>query len=147
VAVSGHDAAGSRTLRAEEVDDWFERAAGGTLFIDRIGDLSASSQGRLLSLLTEQSRDRGETTPPHRARHVRIIAGSNRSLGPDLAVRAFSDALFYRLNVIHINQMHQNEPGEEAMRARDITSEPCTSTGGDSGRMIARLEPENGRSE
>jgi CBS domain-containing protein len=115
---------GNRLTCSGDVDHWFERAAGGTLFIDRVGDLSTSAQGRLLSLLTEQSHDRSATRTPHQDRQVRIITGSDRSLRADLAVGTFSDALFYRLNVIHIDQLHRDEPGEEAMRARDLMSKP-----------------------
>jgi CBS domain-containing protein len=50
-------------------------------------------------------------------------------LGALLAVGAFSDALFYRLNVIHLDMMHQDESGERPMKARDIMSEPAYTCG------------------
>ena len=125
VAVCGRSlAAGDGAVCGADVDHWFERATGGTLFIDQVGDLTPHAQARLLSLLTEQTRQRSEAATLHRDRPVRIIAGSNRSLSADLEVGAFSETLFYRLNVFHIDQMHQDEPGEEAMRARDIMSTP-----------------------
>jgi two-component system response regulator HydG len=94
---------------ADCVDRWFRRAAGGTLFIDRVGDLSLRAQRRLLSLLAGQSvHDDGPTS--HSAEpSVRIITGSDRSLRADLAVGSFSDTLFYRLNVIHIDLLHHDE--------------------------------------
>lgn len=99
-----------RQGRADDVDDWFARAAGGTLFIDRVADLSPQAQDRLVQLLTDQShRARGAAMPGGNDR-VRVIAGSDRPLCADLRVGAFSDVLFYRLNVIHIDQMHQHTP-------------------------------------
>jgi CBS domain-containing protein len=46
-----------------------------------------------------------------------------------LAVGSLSDTVFYRLNLIHIDLMHQDEFGERAMRARDIMSEPAYTCG------------------
>jgi CBS domain-containing protein len=60
----------------------------------------------------------------HAHDRVRVIAGSGRSLRADLAARAFDETLFYRLNVIHLDQMHQHEEGERPMKARDVMSEP-----------------------
>jgi DNA-binding NtrC family response regulator len=103
----------NRAVRGEEVDNWFERASGGTLFIDRIGDLGAQDQRRLLSLLADQSRDQTATTTSRRNRHVRIIVGNDRSLREDLALEAMSETLFYRLNVIHIDLAPLNRAGLE----------------------------------
>jgi CBS domain-containing protein len=111
------------------VDGWFRRAAGGTLFIDRVGDLSACAQERLLSLLAGQSRRHNLATSADDDSGVRIITGSTRSLRADLAAGSFSDTLFYRLNVIHIDLLQQDESGERAMKARDIMSEPAYTCG------------------
>lgn len=110
---------------AEDVDAWFARAAGGTLFIDNVARLSAHAQTRLMSLLTEQSRDAAADEARSEGHCVRVIAGCNRSLLADLAVGAFSDSLFYRLNVIHIDGMHRSTPGEHIMKARDLMSKPA----------------------
>jgi CBS domain-containing protein len=55
---------------------------------------------------------------------VRVITGSHRSLRAALAVGAFDDTLFYRLNVIHIDHMRPDEAGEHGMKARDVMSQP-----------------------
>jgi DNA-binding NtrC family response regulator len=96
-------------VRADDVDEWFAQAAGGTLFIDRVGHLSPQAQDRLVRLLTEQLHRANRATIPDGADWVRVIAGSDRSLRADVGVGAFSDVLFYRLNVIHIVQLHQHE--------------------------------------
>lgn len=97
-------AAMTRAVSAGEVEDWFVRAAGGTLFIDHIGQLPPNAQAVLVLRLTEQASQAGGRTTSRRDRGVRIIAGSDRSLHADLSAGAFSEELFYRLNVIHIDQ-------------------------------------------
>lgn len=114
---------------AECVDRWFTLAAGGTLFIDHIGSLRSRAQNRLLSMLAGQSGCHDRAPSPDADHGVRIITGSNRSLRGDLAVGSFSDTLFYRLNVIHIDVMHQDGPGGHTMKARDIMSEPAYTCG------------------
>jgi hypothetical protein len=96
-------------LCAVDVDEWFARAAS-TVFIDCVGNLGADAQERLLQRLTEQSRLAIGTATSHR---TRVITGSDRSLSADVASGIFSDELFYRLNVIHIDLAHHYvEPGE-----------------------------------
>jgi two-component system response regulator HydG len=100
-ALSGDvDGGGADTLEGQ-----FERAAGGTLFIDRIGELSPSTQRQLSSLLRAQSPPPTHgKTPADPDRRVRVVSGSHRSLQPDVAVGTFSDRLFYQLNVIHLDR-------------------------------------------
>lgn len=112
---------GDCAVSGADVDDWFDRAAGGTLFVDRVGDLSPHAQARLLARLIEQSRSGNGAATPRRDRHVRVIAGSHRSFRTDLAAGTFSHVLFYQLNVIHIDRLHHHEPAVEAMKAQDIT--------------------------
>jgi CBS domain-containing protein len=109
---------------AVDVEEWFARAVRGTLFIDDIGQLSPDAQARLCSLLSAQSHRIGRATAFNSDGRVRVIAGSGRSLLADLAVGTFNDALFYRLNVIHIDEMHQGESGEHTMQAREVMSQP-----------------------
>jgi CBS domain-containing protein len=112
----------NRVVCREDVDRWFERAAGGTLFIDHVGALSSDAQHRLSWLLAEQSRDRSATATPYRDGHVRIISATDRSLRADLAVGAFSDVLFYRLNLISIDLRHHLDG--ELMNVTDLMSTP-----------------------
>jgi DNA-binding NtrC family response regulator len=91
----------TREASTRDVDDWFVRAAGGTMFIDHIAELSAHVQAVLLFRLTDQVYRARELAMADR--RVRIIAGSDRSLRADLSAGTFSEELFYRLNVIHIH--------------------------------------------
>jgi CBS domain-containing protein len=114
----------NRQVRAADVDKWFARAAGGTLFIDCVEHLSADGQARLNALLSDQSRRSNGVAAVNGEDRVRVITGSHRSLRAALAVGAFDDTLFYRLNVIHIDHMRPDEAGEHGMKARDVMSQP-----------------------
>jgi two-component system response regulator HydG len=79
----------------------FEGARGGTLFIDDVTLLSAEGQEQLFSLLDESLPS---TAPDAGAgRSVRLIAGASHHLDAERATGAFSESLFYRLNVIHFD--------------------------------------------
>lgn len=79
----------------------FEQAQGGTLFLDEIGDMSLSTQVKLLRVLQERSIQRvgGRESIPL---DVRVIAATHRDLEIAVADGAFREDLFYRLNVVAI---------------------------------------------
>jgi Nif-specific regulatory protein len=79
----------------------FELADNGTLFLDEIGDISASTQVKLLRLLQERTFTRVGGTKTISC-DVRIIAATNRDLKAAIAEGRFRDDLFYRLNVFPI---------------------------------------------
>ncbi|MBI3543894.1 MAG: sigma-54-dependent Fis family transcriptional regulator, partial [Deltaproteobacteria bacterium] len=79
----------------------FEMAAGGTVFLDEIGDIPAGMQVKLLRALQEK-----KFTPVGSNRevevNVRIIAATNRNLEEMIKKGEFREDLFYRLNVLPI---------------------------------------------
>jgi sigma-54 dependent transcriptional regulator, acetoin dehydrogenase operon transcriptional activator AcoR len=80
----------------------FELAGGGTIFLDEIGELSMSTQVKLLRVLQEKEIERvGEarTIPVD----CRIMAATNRNLRALVARGTFREDLFYRLSVIPIH--------------------------------------------
>lgn len=80
----------------------FEMAEGGSIFLDEIGDVSASTQLKLLRVLQEKQFERvGGSETLHV--DTRIIAATNRDLAKAIEDGAFREDLFYRLNVITIN--------------------------------------------
>jgi two-component system, NtrC family, nitrogen regulation response regulator GlnG len=76
----------------------FEQCDGGTLFLDEIGDMSPSTQARILRVLQDQQFERVGGNEPIRT-NVRIIAATNRDLERMMADGRFRSDLYYRLNV------------------------------------------------
>ncbi len=79
----------------------FEQAAGGTIFLDEIGEMSQSSQARLLRVLQERVLQRVGGTETITL-NVRVISASNRDLARMVEEGAFRQDLFYRLVVFPI---------------------------------------------
>lgn len=79
----------------------FERADGGTIFLDEIGDMPLALQAKLLRVLQngEFQRLGGDQTLRTR---VRVIAATNKDLTEMVKAKTFREDLFYRLNVVQI---------------------------------------------
>lgn len=78
-----------------------ERAAQGTLFLDEIGDLSMSSQIKLLRLMEEREYYPVGSDIP-RESSTRIVAATNRDIRQMQATGEFRNDLYYRLQTHHI---------------------------------------------
>jgi len=79
----------------------FKQADGGTLFLDEIGEISPSTQVKLLRVIQEKAFERvggNETLKVD----VRVIAATNRDLLAASRAGTFREDLYYRLNVIAI---------------------------------------------
>ena len=77
------------------------KAANGVILLDEIGDLSESSQIRLLRLIQEREfYPVGSDTP--RKCEARIVCASNKDLKELVAAGRFRNDLYYRLNVHHV---------------------------------------------
>lgn len=79
----------------------FEQASGGTIFLDEIGDISLSTQIKLLRVLQEKEVVRVGGTKPISI-DVRIIAATNMNLEEAIKDGRFREDLYYRINVIPI---------------------------------------------
>jgi two-component system nitrogen regulation response regulator GlnG len=79
----------------------FEQCNGGTLFLDEIGDMSPTTQTKILRVLQNGTFERvgGNQTI---SVDVRVIAATNKPLEEAVAARQFREDLFYRLNVVRV---------------------------------------------
>lgn len=80
----------------------FELANHGTIFLDEIGDLDYSMQGKLLRVLQENEFRRVGGNETIRV-NVRVIAATNRPLEAMIKEGKFREDLYYRLNVLPLN--------------------------------------------
>jgi two-component system response regulator HydG len=79
----------------------FQRAAGGTIFLDEIGDVSHRMQLKLLRVLQEKVIERvGDSTPIKV--DVRVIAATNQDLHRKVKLGQFREDLYYRLKVMEL---------------------------------------------
>ena len=94
----GHEK-GAFTSAVKQKKGKFELAAGGTIFLDEIGDVPLETQVKLLRVLQEKQFDRvgGEQTLDA---DVRVVAATNRPLKQMVAEGTFREDLYYRLEVI-----------------------------------------------
>jgi PAS domain S-box-containing protein len=79
----------------------FESAAGGTVFLDEIGEISPAVQVKLLRVLESQQFERvGETKTIHV--DIRLIAATNQTLLKKVEKGEFRQDLYYRLNIVRL---------------------------------------------
>ncbi len=107
----------------------FELADKGTLFLDEIGEISASTQVKLLRLLQEKAFTRvgGSKTI---SCDVRVVAATNRDLRKAIAEGRFREDLFYRLNVFPITTPPLRERKEDILKlAEHFTRVASTNIG------------------
>jgi Nif-specific regulatory protein len=79
----------------------FDVAAGGTLFIDELGELPLDVQGKLLGVLQDREFTRVGGTRPVKA-DVRVVAATHRDLAQMVAEGRFRADLYYRVKVVEI---------------------------------------------
>ncbi|MFQ5490014.1 MAG: sigma 54-interacting transcriptional regulator [Phycisphaerae bacterium] len=116
----------------------FEMADQGTLFLDEIGDISPSTQVKLLRVLEQREFVRVGGTKTV-ACDVRIIAATNRDLQKAVQQGSFREDLFYRLNVFPIELPALRQRREDiAPLAEHFTRQASL----EMGRKVPRLTPE-----
>jgi transcriptional regulator with PAS, ATPase and Fis domain len=93
---------GSFTGAFANQEGLFEKARGGTIFLDEIGEIPQHLQVKLLRALeAKEILPIGCTTPRHI--DVRVLAATNRDLQKEVEAGRFRDDLYYRLNIMEIH--------------------------------------------
>lgn len=90
----------------------FESADAGTLFLDEIGEISQSTQVKLLRFLETKSIERVGGTRPIEL-DVRLVAATNRDLEHEVRTGKFREDLFFRLNVVRLRMPPLRERADD----------------------------------
>jgi len=77
----------------------FEKAHGGTLFIDEVGDMPLPTQAKILRVLTDQAFERVGGNTGVKV-DVRVISATSKNLLTEIAEGRFREDLYHRLNVV-----------------------------------------------
>ncbi len=110
----GHER-GSFTGAVAQRKGWFERADGGTLLLDEVGELPLAAQVRLLRILQEGALER---VGGHKTIHVdvRIVAATHRDLHQMVSEGTFREDLWYRIGVFPLRLPALRERKEDIPR-------------------------------
>jgi Nif-specific regulatory protein len=115
-----------------------EIAAGGTVFLDEIGELSLVLQAKLLRVLQERVMERVGGTTPIKL-DIRVLAATNRDLEEAVRNGAFRQDLFYRLNVVRLRAPALRERPEDILPLAEHFAKKYAA---ECGRKIIGLAPE-----
>ena len=129
---------GSYTGATHDRPGLFEAADGGTLFLDEIGDLSLSSQAKILRALQEgEIRRIGDNTPIQV--DVRILSATNKDLQEQIYKGLSREDLFYRLNIVTIKMPPLKDRKEDIpILARHFLTNYCQKMG----KHYAGIDPD-----
>jgi two-component system nitrogen regulation response regulator NtrX len=108
VELFGEEGAGGRPAKIGV----FERAHGGTLYLDEAADMPRETQGRILRVLVEQ-RFRRVGGDADVQVDVRVISSTSKDLREEISAGRFREDLFHRLNVVPVNVPGLSERRED----------------------------------
>ncbi|MBN1795766.1 MAG: sigma 54-interacting transcriptional regulator [Sedimentisphaerales bacterium] len=130
----GHEK-GAFTGATERKIGRFERANGGTIFLDEIGDFSMNLQIKLLRVIQFREFERVGGNETIKA-NVRIIVATNKNLEEQIKERVFREDLYYRINVFPIYLPPLRERKDDIMLLADHFLEKLS---GENNKRITRI--------
>jgi transcriptional regulator with GAF, ATPase, and Fis domain len=114
----------------------FEAADRGTLFLDEIGELTPSTQAKLLKVLETMSFRRLGGTRDHKV-DVRVVAATNKDLLREVQAGKFRLDLYHRLDVFHIRLPPLRERREDILPLARFFLEKFALRGGKAIRRVS----------
>ena len=93
----------------------FEQADKGTIFLDEIGDMSPTTQSKVLRVLQEQEFERLGSSGRSIRVDVRVVTATNRDLRVEVREGRFRQDLFFRLNVVNLRVPSLKERREDIL--------------------------------
>ncbi len=133
----GH-VAGAFTGASGDKPGVFERASGGTLLLDEIGEVSLDFQAKLLRTLQEREVQPVGASAPRKV-DVRLIAATNRDLEAEVRAGRFREDLYFRLHVIRIHLAPLRERKEDVL---PLARACLAKIAADEGRELRGFHPE-----
>ena len=97
----------------------FEYCAGGTIFLDEIGDMTPATQTKILRVLQEGEIQRVGSSDTLKV-NVRVIAATNKDLEALVKAKEFREDLYYRLNVVRLRLPPLRERVEDVPQIVDF---------------------------
>ncbi len=97
----------------------FELCDGGTIFLDEIGDMTPTTQTKILRVLQEGEIQRVGGVDTIKV-NVRVIAATNKDLEVLVREKKFREDLYYRLNVVRVRLPPLRERGEDIPQIIDF---------------------------
>lgn len=116
----------------------FEEANHGSIFLDEIGELSLSTQAKILRVLQEGEIVRVGGTKPI-SLDIRIIAATNRNLEKGIMNKTFREDLYYRLNRLPITIPSLRERLSDLLA---LTQHAIAKTNQEYGRTVRSIDEE-----
>ena len=124
----GHEK-GAFTSAVKQHKGKFEQADGGTLFLDKIGDMSLAAQAKVLRVLQEKKLSRVGSDKDIMV-DVRVLAATNKNLREEIEKGRFREDLYHRLSVIVITVPSLDERKEDIpLLVEYFINQICSETG------------------
>ena len=115
---------GSFTGAADDHIGWFEKAHGGSLYLDEIGELPIMTQVKVLRFIEERCIERVGSTDRINL-DVRLLAATNADLKSKIQINEFRSDLYHRLSVIRLKIPPLRERMEEIKPLTEMILRSC----------------------